>query len=323
MPSTLPPPPAERPPLSGPAGIGGAQPMTVPFSAGTQPPAIALPAGACDGHIHVYDSRFPAVPGARLLPPDASVEDYRQLQRRTGLQRAVLVTPSTYGADNRPMLAALRALGGQARGVAVIDGSESDAHLAQLHAEGVRGVRLNLSLGVGLHADMLAPLARRIAPLGWHLQLLMPADLLATLAERLADLPVPLVFDHFARLSPADAGRHPAHAVVLQLLRAGRAGIKLSGGYLVSPTHSTDDPALDALARSFIDAAPGRVVWGSDWPHATATAGLQPLPDDARQLDRLAHWTGGGERLAQVLVHNPAALYGFGPLQELQGDTET
>ncbi|WP_234197335.1 amidohydrolase family protein [Pseudacidovorax sp. NFM-22] len=323
MPSTLPPPPAERPPLSGPVDCAGVQPTVVPFSAGTAPPATALPAGACDGHIHVYDSRFPAVPGARLLPPDAAVEDYRRLQRRTGLQRAVLVTPSTYGADNRPMRAALRALGGHARGVAVIDGSESDAHLAQLHAEGVRGVRLNLSLGVGLHADMLAPFARRIAPLGWHLQLLMPADLLATLADRLADLPVPLVFDHFARLSPADAGRHPAHAGVLKLLRDGRAWIKLSGGYLVSPTHSTDDPALDALARSFIDAAPGRVVWGSDWPHATATAGLQPLPDDARQLDRLAHWTGGGERLAQVLVHNPAALYGFGPHPESQGDTET
>ena len=324
---------AAQPPFDGAATGMGAQrdqagrSSTVPFSAGTQPPAVALPAGACDCHLHVYDGAFPAVPGARLLPPDASVDDYRLLQRRTGLQRAVVVTPSTYGTDNRPMLAALHALGDAARGVAVIAGSESDAQLAYLHAQGVRGVRLNLSLGVGTHADMLGPIAQRIAPLGWHLQLLMPADLLQAQAAVLAALPVPLVFDHFARLSPADAGRHPAHAVVLQLLRTGRAWIKLSGGYLVSSTHSTEDPALDALARSFLDAALERVVWGSDWPHATASAGLQPLPDDARQLDRLAQWTGGGERLAQVLVRNPAALYGFGPpsafVSDVQERTET
>lgn len=306
--------PATLPALARPAVDAAA----VPFSAGTQPPAAALPAGACDAHIHVYDARFPAVPGARLTPPDASVADYRRLQQRTGLRRAVFVTPSTYGADNRAMLQALEALGDDARGVAVIDGSETDAELARLHALGVRGVRLNLSLGVGTHADMLAPIAQRIAPLGWHLQLLMPADVLQAQAAVLSALPVPLVFDHFARLSPADAGHHPAHALVLQLLRAGRAWIKLSGGYLVSPMHSTEDPALGDLARSFLDAAPERVVWGSDWPHATATAGLQPLPDDARQLDRLGQWTGGGDLLAQVLVRNPAELYGFGPFPDPQ-----
>ncbi len=294
-----------------------------PFSAGTQAPVTPLPAGACDAHLHVYDAHFPAVPGARLTPPDASVADYRLLQRRTGLSRAVCVTPSTYGTDNRPMLQALHAFGAEARGVGVIDGTESDSELARLNAQGVRGVRLNLSLGVGTHADMLMPIAQRIAPLGWHLQLLMPADLLHAQADVLSALPVPLVFDHFARLSPADAGRHPAHAVVLQLLRGGRAWIKLSGGYLVSPEHSTEDPALDALARSFLEAAPDRVVWGSDWPHATASAGLQPMPDDARQLDRLAQWTGGGHLFAQVLVRNPAALYGFDPLPELPRHTET
>ncbi len=282
----------------------------VPFSAGSQPPCTRLPAGACDAHIHFYDQRFAAVPGARLLPPDASVQDYRQLQQRTGLRRAVVVTPSTYGVDNRPMLQALQALGDDARGVAVIDGSESAGALARMHGQGVRGVRLNLSLGAGT-ADMLVPLAERIAPLGWHLQVLMAPELLCAHAEVLARLPVPIVFDHFARLSPADAGTHPAHEVVLQMLKAGRAWIKLSGGYIVSPRKSTDDPALDALARGFLAAAPRQVVWGSDWPHATASAGVQPLPDDARQLDRLAHWTADDALLRQVLVDNPARLYGF------------
>lgn len=89
---------------------------------------------------------------------------YRAVQARLGTQRAVLVTPSTYGADNRPMLDALAQMGGQARGVAVIDGSESDAQLQALHGAGVRGIRLNLSLGVTSNIDQLLPLAARVAP---------------------------------------------------------------------------------------------------------------------------------------------------------------
>jgi len=104
----------------------------LPFSAGTEQPMVAVPAGACDCHVHVYDSRFPAAPGARLLPPDAPARDYGRLQQRIGTTRTVLVTPSTYGTDNRCMLEGLAALGAQARGVAVIDGSESDAELQRL-----------------------------------------------------------------------------------------------------------------------------------------------------------------------------------------------
>lgn len=287
----------------------------VAFSAGTDQPAVAVPADACDCHVHVYDSRFPATPGARLLPPDASVDDYGRLQQRIGTTRTVLVTPSTYGTDNGCMLEGLVALGEQARGVAAIDGSESDGELQRLHALGVRGVRLNLSLGVSGTVDLLEPLAARIAPLGWHLQLLMAPDLLASLASVLRRLPVDLVFDHFGRIAPAQAGTHPAHALLLELLAQGRAWVKLSGGYIVSPLHTVEDPALDALAHSYLRSAPDRVLWGSDWPHATATAGVQPLPDDARQVDRLVQWIdGAGQRAAtlhSVLVDNPSALYGF------------
>lgn len=292
----------------------------VRFSAGTAVPRTMVPAGACDCHVHVYDSRFPAAPQARLLPPDASALNYAALQQRIGTTRVVLVTPSTYGTDNRPMLeglAALGAMGVPARGVAVIDGTESDAELQRLQAAGVRGVRLNLSLGVSGTVDSLLPLARRIAPLGWHLQLLMAPDVLVAQADVLRQLPVPVVFDHFGRIAPAQAGRHPAHALLLALLQGGQAWIKLSGGYIVSEQHSVEDPALDTLAASYLRCAPDRVVWGSDWPHATASAGVQPLPDDARQVDRLADWAheagDSSATLQRVLVDNPAALYGFAP----------
>ncbi|WP_420114487.1 amidohydrolase family protein, partial [Pseudactinotalea sp.] len=220
-------------------------------------------------------------------------------------------TPSTYGHDNRPMLDGLAALGTDSRGVAVIDGSESDAELQALHEAGVRGIRLNLSLGVTGSLAQLESLSDRIADLGWHLQLLMPAEQLADAGQRLAQLPVPVVFDHFARLSPDAAFHHPAHALVLRLQAQGKAWVTLSGGYIVSPRHDTRDPALTPLARSLIQNAPERVVWGSDWPHATASAGTHPWPDDAAQLDALAHWAQTPSRLRQILVDNPAALYGL------------
>ncbi len=288
--------------------------MEFPFSAGHQRPGVALPPAACDCHLHVYDSRHPAAADAALRPPDASVADYRRVQRRMGTTRAVLVTPSTYGTDNSVLLEGLAQLGTGARGVAVIAPTADDATLAQLHAAGVRGVRINLSLSRALGAEAILPIAERIAALGWHLQLLMPAAQLVALAPVLRSLPVPLVFDHFGRIAPAGFATDPAYPVVLELLASGRAYVKLSGGYLVSAMGSVEDPALDALARSYLRVAPERVVWGSDWPHATASAGRQPMPDDARQVDRLGEWAGDARTLNTVLVTNPERLYGFPPV---------
>ena len=291
--------------------------VSAPFSAGEGRALVDLPADACDCHVHVYDARYPAVPGARLTPPDASAADYRLLQRRTGTERVVFVTPSTYGIDNRPMCQALAAFGDASRGVAVIDERVTDAQLRSLHTAGVRGIRLNLSLGVSSTADQLESLALRIAPLGWHLQLLAPPDLLADLGERLATLPVPLVFDHFGRIAPSMMHRHPAHALVLRLLEAGRAWVKLSGGYILSETGLPDCGDVASLARGYLRAAPDRVVWGSDWPHASASAGHQAMPDDAHQMTLLAQWAQDARTLHRVLVDNPAALYGFAaPLTE-------
>jgi D-galactarolactone isomerase len=281
-----------------------------PFSAGVAAPGTRVPPLACDCHVHVYDPGFPVAPSATLHPPPASAQDYRLLQRRIGTSRVVLVTPSTYGTNNGTMLAGLQAFGDSARGVAVIGGDEPDGELRRLHAAGVRGIRLNLSLGGGPGLEQLPRLAERIAPLGWHVQLLMPPDLLARSEAVLTALPVPLVFDHFGRIAPT-LPRHPAYAVLLRLLASGKAWVKLSGGCIVSPLKTVEDPALDALARNYMGAAPERVVWGSDWPHATSSAGLQAMPDDARQIDRLAQWAGSEAALHRTLVTNPQRLYRF------------
>ena len=285
--------------------------MLSPFSAGTDSANTPLPAGACDCHIHVYDASTPAVAGASLHPPAASIADYKHVQQRMGTRRAVVVTPSTYGTNNQPMLAGLAQLGEDGRGVAVLTGNETIDELRALHALGVRGARINLSLGVQHQPSDIDKVAQCIAPMGWHLQLLMPLDTLAPLASLLRSLPVDVVFDHFGRVPPNLCGQHPAHELLLALLHERRAWIKLSGGYLVSPTGSSDDPQLQPLAHSFIHAASDRVIWGSDWPHATASAGRQPMPNDAAQVNALARWAGDAHQLKQILVTNPEQLYGF------------
>lgn len=256
--------------------------------------------------MHIYDSRVPAAPGAALHPPDASVADYRCLQKRLGTSRTVVVTPSTYGVDNRVTLQALVELGPSARGVAVVDASVSDAELQALHHGGVRGIRFNLSLTQVATLDMLERLASRVAELGWHVQLLMPPAQLVDNAGLLTRVRADLVFDHFGRIPFAEGTRHPAFAVIARLLESGRGWVKLSGAYIISLAPSYSDAMT--LARAYVSLAPDRVVWGSDWPHVVAKNGK---PDDAELLDLLLEWAPDEAVRTGILVKNPANLYGF------------
>lgn len=269
-----------------------------------------VPAGACDCHIHVYDSRYPAAPEAALRPPDASVADYRVLQARLGTSRVVVVTPSTYGTDNRPTLDALAALAGSARGVAVIDETITDEQLQALHAAGMRGIRLNLAARGGDRGlASMENLCARVAPLAWHLQLFGAPELWPALEQRLRKLPVQLVFDHFGNVPGAAGMKHPAFATVGGLVRDGRAWVKLSAPMNVSAAGA---PYADvaAIARGYLAVDASRMVWGTDWPHPA----LAEKPDDTAAPGLLAHWCDDDASLLQeVLVRNPARLYGFAP----------
>jgi predicted TIM-barrel fold metal-dependent hydrolase len=286
-------------------------PSAVPFSAGSGLPTLLAPENACDCHMHVYDRRCPVAPGATLTPPDASVEDYRRLQRRLGTSRVVVVTPSTYGTDNSLMLDAVAQLGECARGIAVVDQTVSDNELARLHQGGVRGLRFNLARGNSSAAAHMEPLAARIAALGWHIQLLMPPARLVECEALLKRLPVHIVFDHFGRIDVASGTAHPACNIIRDLLDSGKAWVKLSGAYLLSQEGAPGYGDIKELAKAYIHAAPDRIVWGSDWPHAVASMGERPMPDDARLLDLLLDWTEGEAARTRILVDNPAVLYEF------------
>src|SRR5437773_6057586 len=148
----------------------------VKWSAGTEPPKLPAPANAVDCHHHIYDAKYPVDPRATLRPGDATVEDYRALQRRIGTSRNVIVQPSTYGTDNRCTLDALAAFGPTARAVAVVDTTVSDAELKRMNDLGVRGIRFNLAQGAfATTPEMLEPLSKRVNDLGWHVQINAPA----------------------------------------------------------------------------------------------------------------------------------------------------
>jgi predicted TIM-barrel fold metal-dependent hydrolase len=120
----------------------------VPWSSGTESPKLKAPANACDCHMHIYDAKYPTDPKATLKPADALVADYRLLQKRIGTSRNVVVTPSTYGTDNRVTLDAIAQIGPTARGVAVVDATVTDAELKRLNGLGIRGIRFNLVPGI-------------------------------------------------------------------------------------------------------------------------------------------------------------------------------
>ncbi|BEP43294.1 amidohydrolase [Variovorax sp. V15] len=286
--------------------------IAVPHSAGTRKPTIAAPEGACDAHIHVYDRRFPMYGSPDAMLDNATADDYRLLQQRTGTQRTVVVQPRVHGTDNSVTLAAIQALGAHStRGVAVVRPEVSDAELKQLHEGGIRGIRFTLYTSANAATDfsMVEPLARRVHALGWHVQLHWSADQIAAHAALLDRLPCTVVFDHLARLPQPDGLSHPACRVVSRLLDNGRTWIKLSGAYLDSAAGAEDGYAdtID-VARAWATQAPERVVWGSDWPHPTERTAK---PDDAQLFDLLGRWVPDEAARRRVLVDNPARLYDF------------
>jgi predicted TIM-barrel fold metal-dependent hydrolase len=277
---------------------------------GLNRPARTLPPLACDSHMHIFDPRFAPSPHWTRTPPDAPVAAYRQLQQRLGTQRAVVVTPSTYGTGNACTLDALDQLGDSARGVAVVAQDVGDAELDRLAARRVRGLRVNFvtpqSWGETTR-QMLATLARKAARLGWHVQVFMHPEQIVALESVLAALPVPLVIDHLGRMAPAEGPSAEAYGALRQLLDGGNTWVKLSGAYMRSAAPGYADTL--PLAQALVRAAPERLVWGSDWPHTTEAPGTV---NDAGLVDLLRAWAGSDAAMDRILVDNPAWLYGFG-----------
>jgi len=294
--------------LAGVAAAQGVAQGVVPFSVGTEAPRFRAPPNACDCHFHIYDNRTPPAPGG-LAAPDASPDDYRALQRRIGTARGVVVQPSLYGTDNAPTLRGMAALGPSFRGVAVVNDTVTDAELQRLHGLGIRGIRFNLAQAGATTLAMLEPLSRRVDALGWHCQINMPGERIVEAAETFRRVRGRLVFDHLAHCPQPAGVNSETFRVIRGLIDAGNTWVKLSGAYAdtkVGPPAYADS---SAVARAFAAAAPGRMVWGSDWPHPTEA--MDRKPDDAVLFDLLTDWVPDEAARRRILVDNPAELYDF------------
>lgn len=276
----------------------------VPFSAGTGAPRLDVPPLACDCHMHVYSARYAAANDAALLPPDASLADYRKLQQRLRTTRNVFVLPSTYGLDNASVLDAIATSNNGAKGVGVANRFLTSSSLDAMDRGGIVGLRFNL---VRSGADALAnaqALAPALAERGWHAEFHISGLQLAELAPTLSELPCDVVIDHMGRMPFNEGISQPAFGVLRELLDGDAFWVKLSGTYLDTRARTED---VVQIGKVLVEHRHDRLVWGSDWPHPAAVA----VPDDAVQMDYLLEWAPNPATRTSILVDNPALLYRF------------
>jgi predicted TIM-barrel fold metal-dependent hydrolase len=284
-----------------------------------------IPAGASDCHTHIHPdpAKFPFFAGRVYTPELASPEEMTALHKALKMERVVIVTPSIYGTDNSATLFGMAARGATARGVAVIDDNTSEADLDAMGKAGIRGIRLNLATG-GVNDPTVgrprfSAAVERVKARGWHVQLFTSLAMITAIKDLVATSPVPVVFDHFGGAqAPLGVGQ-PGFADLVELVKSGKAHVKISGAYRASklgPDYADATP----LAQALIAANADRIVWGTDWPHPDSVtppgkqiSDVTPLfqIDDGRLLNQLPVWTPDAAVRKKILVDNPARLYGF------------
>ena len=284
-----------------------------------------VPAGACDCHTHIHGDpeKFPFFAGRTYTPELASPEEMTALHKALHIDRVVIVTPSVYGPDNSATLFGMKARGATARGVAVIDGKTAESDLDAMNQAGIRGIRLNLATdGVNDPAvgrSRFQAAVERLKSRNWHVQLFTGLTMISAIKDLVASAPVPVVFDHFGGARAELGPEQPGFADLTELVRSGKAYVKISGAYRASKL-APDYPDAAPLARSLIAANSDRIVWGTDWPHpdSVTPSGKNPTDvtpllqiDDGRLLNQLPVWAPDAAIRKKILVDNPARLYGF------------
>jgi predicted TIM-barrel fold metal-dependent hydrolase len=279
----------------------------------TREPKFRPPPLACDAHCHIFGpaAKFPYDPKASYVPPDAPFEALQKLHKVLGFERAVIVHASCHGPDMRVTLDAIARSKGRYRGTAIIDESFSEKQFERMHEGGIRAVRFNFVKHLGGRPDLsfFQKTIQRIAPLGWHLILHLDAEDLVEFDALFRKVPIPMVIDHMGRVKAAAGLAQKPFKVLLEWMRNERFWVKVCGPERVS---SMGPPFTDAVpfARALIEAAPERILWGTDWPHPNVG---KHMPNDGDLVDLFAQMAPTPELQKKILVDNPARLYGFPP----------
>jgi predicted TIM-barrel fold metal-dependent hydrolase len=284
---------------------------TAPPDPNTRTPKFTPPPLACDAHCHVFGpaSKFPYAPDAPYWPPDSPFENLQKLHQILGIERAVIVHASCHGADMRVTLDAIARSGGKYRGTAIIDASYTEKQFREMHEGGIRGVRFNFVKHLGGRPDMALfdRTVARLREMGWHLILHLDSADLVEFRRKFEAIPVPMVIDHMGRVKAAEGLQQEPFRVLLDFMKNDNFWVKICGAERVSSKGPPFDDALP-FARALIEAAPGRILWGTDWPHPNVG---QHMPNDGVLVDLFARMAPEPVLQRKILVDNPARLYGF------------
>ena len=314
--------PTRRDLLAGAAAAAALMHTRLGFAKASQPTTpvnFDVPAGACDCHTHIHGdpAKFPFFAGRTYTPEPALPEEMAALHKAIRMQRVVIVTPSVYGTDNAATLYGMKARGADARGVAVINDKTSESELDAMGRAGVKGIRLNLATGgindpnVGRQRFQAA--AERMKARNWHIQIFTNLAMISAMKDLIAASSVPVVFDHFGGARPELGVEQPGFAELVELVRSGKAYVKIS----ITAGPRADYSGFVPLAKALIAANVDRIIWGTNWPHPDSAGGsttrVSPLfqVDDGLVLNLLPVWAPDATIRKKILVDNPAKLYAF------------
>ena len=284
---------------------------TAPPDPNTRKPKFRPPPLACDAHCHIFGpaAKFPYAPDAPYWPPDSPFEGLQKLHSILGIERAVIVHASCHGADMRVTLDGIARSNGRYRGTAIINENYTDRDFQRMHDGGIRGVRFNFVRHLGGRPDMafFRRTVDRVKAMGWHLILHLDATDLVEFDSLFKRISVPMVIDHMGRVRAADGLDQQPFKVLLEWMKNDKFWVKVCGPERVS---SMGPPFTDAVpfARRLIEAAPDRILWGTDWPHPNVG---KHMPNDGDLLDLFAQMALEPDLQKKILVDNPARLYGF------------
>ncbi|MCU5787601.1 amidohydrolase family protein [Alloalcanivorax marinus] len=288
-------------------------PEYYPFNPDPRAPVEAPPARTCDAQFHVFGDPavYPPRPEAPFKMPSATIDAALKMHRALGIERGVIVQATTYGSDHSVVVDALKKAGPDYRGCAnaIALKERDDGYIEELHDAGVRGARFTFrkELGVGLSPREFQRAADRLKELGWYVKIQPEKDGILGSVELYENLDIPVLIDHLGRADANLGVDDPNVQKTIELLKKGNFWVMLSLGEKISTQGHPWNDVLP-IARAYIDAAPDRVVWASDWPHPLSKS---PPPNDAELLELLYRYAPDAGERQKILVDNPAKLFGY------------
>ncbi|MET3905840.1 2-pyrone-4,6-dicarboxylate lactonase [Bradyrhizobium sp. S3.3.6] len=288
-------------------------PSYLPFDPSPRRPSKRPPPKSIDSQFHVLGpvEQYPIRAGAAYQMPTATWEAALCVHKALGVERGIIVQTTTYGADHSVVLDGLAAMGPNYRGCAnaLVFAEADDAYLARLDAAGVGGARFSFrkELGAVLSDKDFERAIARIRELGWYAKFQPEKDGIVGNLDKIRALDVPVLIDHMGRPDPLRGKGDPNLRAVLDLLSQGNFWVMLSLGEKTSKAGAPWDDVIP-IARAYIEVAPDRCIWASDWPHPVSI--VQP-PNDADLLELLYRYAPDNAELRKILVTNPAELFRF------------